>query len=126
MRASFAYLDGSNTQIAATSATNRFDFNTGTYINNAFVNPCLAITVPAWAPSHSRYAYTDYNNNPRNWVLMEPRGTISFVNPSTAATIPQLANCTLLRAVTDDTSMGYFIGFPLVHWRSQWEGAANL
>lgn len=126
MRASFAYLDGPNTQIAATSSTNRFDFNTGTYINNAYVNPCLAITVPAWAPSHSRYAYTDYDNNPRSWISMEPRGTISFVNPSTSATIPQLANCTLLRAVTDDTSMGYFIGFPLVHWRSQWEGAANL
>ena len=126
MRASMAYSSNAQTAIMFTSNSLCWDYNTGTYITNAYVNPALAVTVPAWGPSHSRYAVTDIDNNLRNWVPDEPRSVVAFVNPSTSATIPQIANTTLLRAVCDDAAFGYFIGFPPFQLLQEWNGSPNL
>jgi hypothetical protein len=125
-RASMAITRNPTHSLMYISNSNLYDFNTGTYVTNVYVNPCLAVHVPAWGLSHSRYCVTDFDNTGRSWVEAEPRVLVSFTNPSTSATIPQLANCSLYRSIADDGNLGYFIGFPLYQPFMDWNGAANL
>lgn len=126
LRASMAITRNGTHALMYTSSIALFDFNSGTYVTNAFCSPSLAVHVPAWSLSHSRYSVTDYTAGSRPWVEAEPRVLVSFVNPSTSATVPQLANTSLFRSMADDASMGYFIGFPLYNPRTDWNGAPSL